>query len=52
MFSRPLKSHELQFYEDHHYLVLRQPFSPQKSKKLQEWADELIRWPETPGKWM
>ena len=52
MFSRPLKSHELQFYEDHHYLVLRQPFGPQKSKKLQEWADELIRWPETPGKWM
>lgn len=52
MFSRPLNADELQFWKDNHYLVVQQPFTPEQRRDLQEWTNEMIHWPEIPGRWM
>jgi len=52
MFSRPLNDYELQFWKDNHYLVLRQPFTPEQREELQRWTNEMMTWPDAPGKWM
>jgi ectoine hydroxylase-related dioxygenase (phytanoyl-CoA dioxygenase family) len=43
---------QLQFWDKHHYLVLRQPLASSNITAIGEWTDQLAEWPETPGKWM
>ncbi len=50
--SFTLRDAELESWRQNHYLVLPNVLSGPTLEALQSWTDELIEWPETPGKWM
>ena len=52
MLNYTLTQEDIAFWKKNHYLVLRNPMNDQQVTDLKGWADDLIEWPETPGKWM
>lgn len=50
--ARSLQPEQLAFFQENGYLHLRHWFSPTRVEELRSWAQELMDWPETPGKWM
>ena len=42
----------MQFWNQNHYLVLRNLFSDPLVDEIKTWINELSNWPEMPGKWM
>ena len=43
---------ELEVWRTHNYLVLPNVLRGADLVNLRRWTDEVINWPETPGKWM
>lgn len=52
MLEYQLTPQDISFWEENHYLVVRNPFSPEQVKEIQSWTTDLFAWPDMPGKWM
>ena len=47
-----LSKEQIQQWQKHRFLHIHDFFSGNEIKDMQHYADELMSWPETPGKWM
>jgi len=52
MLDYKLSEQDLAFWEENHYLVLRNPFPTEDVQTMKKWVADLFSWPDTPGKWM
>lgn len=50
--QRLLSKDQMDFWDAHGFLLLKNALSTAEKRALGEWTEELERWPEAPGKWM
>lgn len=52
VFMITLSAEQKKFWNNNRYLLFKNCLSPELTRSLSDWTQELNDWPETPGKWM